>query len=45
MSPTEQEIAEYRAALTELMKRCLERIRSMDIPQDAPPLQGWAPDE
>lgn len=45
MAPTEHEVAEYRAALAELVKRCLERIRSMDIPADAPPLQGWLPDE
>jgi hypothetical protein len=43
--PSEQEIADYRAALAELMARCLERIRSLEIPADAEPLQGWAPDE
>jgi hypothetical protein len=43
--PTEQEIAEYRAALAELMARCLERIRSMEIAPHTEPLQGWAPDE
>lgn len=45
MAPTEQEVAEYRAAIAELMKRCLERIGSMEIADDALPLQGWAPDE
>ena len=45
MAPTEQEIADYRAALAELMKRCLERIRSMEIPADAQPLQRWVADE
>lgn len=45
MTPTEQEIAQYRAALAELMKRCLERIRSMEVPADAPPLQGGPPHE
>jgi len=45
VQPTDREIAEYRAALAELMKRCLERIRGMEIPADTPPLQGWAPDE
>jgi hypothetical protein len=43
--PSEQEVAEYRAALAELMARCLERIRSMQLPEDAEPLQAWVPDE
>jgi hypothetical protein len=45
VAPTEQEIAEYRAALEALMARCLERIRSVEIPQQVEPLQGWSPDE
>jgi hypothetical protein len=45
MQPSEQEVAEYRKALAELMKRCLEHIRSVEVPQDAPPLEDWAPDE
>lgn len=43
--PSEKDLAEYRAALAELMARCLERIRSMPLPDDAQPLQEWAPDE
>ena len=43
--PTEQEVAQYRAALAELMARCLERIRSTPLPDDAEPLEEWAPDE
>ena len=41
--PSEQELAEYRAALAELMARCLERIRSTRLPDDAEPLQDWGP--
>jgi hypothetical protein len=45
MVPTEQEVSGYRAALAELMQRCLESIRNLELPQDTPPLQKWAPDE
>lgn len=43
--PTEQEVAQYRAELAELMARCLKRICRMPLPEDAEPLQEWAPDE
>jgi hypothetical protein len=36
--PSEQELAEYRAALAALMERCLKRIRKVKIPPETPPL-------
>jgi hypothetical protein len=36
-----QELADYRAALAALMARCLERIRSMEVPDEVGPLQEW----
>ena len=39
-APTEREIAEYRATLTELMKRCLESIRAVKLPDDAEPFKS-----
>jgi hypothetical protein len=38
-APSEQQVAEYRAALAQLMRRCLERIRAMPVPADTPPQQ------
>jgi len=43
--PTERELADYRAAVGALMARCLERIRSVDVPMDASPQQVVAPDD
>ena len=43
--PTERELADYRATVGALMARCLERIRGMDIPIDAPPQQEGVPDD
>jgi hypothetical protein len=37
----EQELAEYRAMLAELMQRCLESIRAVKVPDDVEPL--WTP--
>ena len=38
-------LAQYRAALASLMQRCVERVRSVDLPIDAEPLQAWSADE
>ena len=35
----EQELAEYRAMLADLMKRCLESIRNVRLPDDAEPFK------
>lgn len=43
--PSAGEIAEYRATLESLMQRCLERVRNMDLPVDAEPLQQWNVDD
>ena len=38
-APSEQELAEYREMLAELMKRCLESIRNVRLPDDAEPFK------
>ncbi|HEX7052854.1 MAG TPA: hypothetical protein VF211_02825 [Burkholderiales bacterium] len=44
-APSEEELARYRAALAELMARCLERVRAFPLPDDAEPLEPWRPHE
>ena len=44
-APSARELAEYRAALESLMQRCLARVRSMDLPVDAEPLQQRSADD
>lgn len=36
--PTAQELADYQAALAQLMARCLESVRAADLPMDAEPV-------
>ena len=36
---SEQELAEYRAMLDAQMKRCLESIRNVRLPDDAEPFK------
>lgn len=38
-APSEQELAEYRAMLDALMKRCLESILNVRLPDDAEPFK------
>lgn len=45
MPPTDKELADYRAALAALMARCLERLGSMEIPDEVEPLQEWRADD
>jgi hypothetical protein len=44
-SPTEQQLVQYRAMLEELMQRCLDSIRAVELPDDAEPLEGWSAHE
>jgi hypothetical protein len=43
--PTEQELAQYREMLAELMQRCLDGIRAVELPDDIEPLADWSPHE
>jgi len=43
--PTEEALAEYRAALDRLMARCLERLAGVALAPNAEPLETWGTDD
>lgn len=40
--PSPETITQYRAGLDTLMAKCLQSVRSFDVPAVAEPLQSWS---